>query len=180
MNAVLIDLLKDRAENQNNLERINKEIEKLNSKERDISYAFDVIKLLDFFAEQKFRTILSCDYTQEIYSRATVALYEIKMDNKVLSAKKMAPFVVYGNPSWQEQEIIKTYDFLKSFERDELTKKYFGDDFLLNLSYNTIVNVLKYNVEECYFKELLDYAKIIKKSRKNRKEQNECEIFNPI
>lgn len=150
------------------------ESEKLNElkcREIELCYASKIARLIDFFSQNNFQTIIDCKYEQEISNRITIANYSINLECLSFSAKKYAPFVIYGNPSWKEQDVIDNYDFLKSFERDQKTIEYFGENVLEGFSYEELIHVLKNNQEKPYFIELLEYSRGAKNETKITKRE---------
>jgi len=170
MNTIFANLFDEKKEIEKEIYQLNKKIDKLQEKNKCLAYSCQIARLMDFFAEYNFNTIVNCQYEQEIHNRITIGYYSINIGNKKLVAKKSAPFVIYGNPSWEEQEIIENYDFLKSFERDEKTIEYFGYDFLENLSFDKLMYELKNNIGNNNFDELVEYGKKLKSYKKKTKD----------
>lgn len=164
MKNIKNDLFEDIQKIENEIQFINNQLSFLKEQEKKLKYTQDVLKLIDFFAEHDFKTIISKKYEQEIGNRSTIAIFTIELDGEILSAKKMAPFAMYGHPSWRDQEIITIHNFLSLFEKDERTIKFFGKDFTQNLSFEKFKNELQdksKNFEK--FNVLFNYAKKIHK-----------------
>lgn len=154
---------------ENEIHFINNQLIFLKEQDEHLKYIKDVLRLIDFFKENDFRKIISIKYEQEIGNRSTIAIFTINLDNKVLSAKKLAPFAMYGHPSWEDQDIIALHGFLNLFEKNDKTIKIFGRDFLNNLSFEKLKNELQEKSKKIEkFNDLYDYAKKISKNLSKR------------
>lgn len=166
MKALYTNLFEESQKLDEELKSLNKRIAFLKNKEEEILYASKMARLIDFFKENNFQTIISTSYDQEIGNRATIGKYKIELSNKTLTAKKYAPFVLYGYPSWSEQEIIENYDLLMLLERDERTIKYFGKDFSEGLSLNKLLEGFKLCSKDfAIFTQLVFYAEKVLKNK---------------